>query len=211
MLAFTLSQITQAERWGERTEAKSLYPFWVSDKGQKAPLGKGCNAFHTAAAPLPRKRSPGATKDFPDLGVGRQVSWSLVPTPLESRNPGTLWSKKQSIPAKSPTLEVGGWGKDGQPLGKVLPGEEELWDSPGGEGVGAAVAGGVGGALLLPGRTRVGACGVVSAGTVVAKGVVGAGPVVVGKVVGVGLVVARGVVGVRSTAGGGVDEGPRGA
>lgn len=84
-------------------------------------------------------------------------------------------------------------------------------DSPGGEGVGAAVAGGVGGALLLPGRTRVGVCGVVSAGTVVAKGVVGAGPVVVGKVVGVGLVVARGVVGVRSTAGGGVDEGPRGA
>lgn len=63
VLAFTLSQITQAERWGERTEAKSLYPFWVSDKGQKAPLGKGCNAFHTAAAPLPRKRSPGATKE----------------------------------------------------------------------------------------------------------------------------------------------------
>lgn len=94
--------------------------------------------------------------------------------------------------------------------GRSCPAKKS-WDSPGGEGVGASVAGGVGGTLLLPGRTRVGVCGVVSAGTVVAKGVVGAGPVVVGRVVGVGLVVALGVVGVCSTAGGGVDEGPRGA
>lgn len=75
------------------------------------------------------------------------------------------------------------------------------WDSPGGGGVGTSVAGGVGGTLLLRGRTRVGVSGVAGAGTVVAKGVVGAGPVVAGRVVGAGLAVARVVVGVRPTAG----------
>lgn len=75
VLAFKLPEITQAERQGERTEPKSLRLFRVSDKGQKAPFGRRCDAFHTAAAPLPGKPSPGGTKDFPDWGGGR-ASWS---------------------------------------------------------------------------------------------------------------------------------------
>lgn len=141
----------------------------------------------------------GGQKTFQIGGVGKQASWSWD-SPLGSRNLGSLWGKTWSIPVQSPALEARGWVRMGGLRGGLFQARQR-WDSPGGGGVGTSVAGGVGGTLLLRGRTGVGVSGVAGAGTVVAKGVVGAGPVVAGRVVGAGLAVARVVVRVRPTAG----------
>lgn len=74
-LAFKLPQITQAERQGERTERKSLRPFSLSDKGQRALFGRRCDAFPRSSRPPPEDAQPkGGTKDFPDWGLGGRLA-----------------------------------------------------------------------------------------------------------------------------------------